>query len=99
MTPIIESNTYRRQIWLVPADTADGQPRPFTGHGCEVLPRWSPDRRRLAFVSAPPGDGPSQICILPVATAGERIVVCSWHGPVSRTGLVAGRQLAGFRRA
>jgi dipeptidyl aminopeptidase/acylaminoacyl peptidase len=81
--PDLESNSYRRQIWLAPADAADGQPHPFTGHGCEVLPRWSPDGRRLAFVSDPPGDGPSQICILPVATAGERIVACSWHGPVT----------------
>lgn len=81
--PDIESNTYRRQIWLTAADSADDQPHPFTGQGHETLPRWSPDGRRLAFVSAPPGNGPSEICILPVATAGERIVVCSWHGPVT----------------
>jgi dipeptidyl aminopeptidase/acylaminoacyl peptidase len=81
--PDIDSNTYRRQIWLAPLDPADGQPQPFTGRGQEVLPRWSPDGRRLAFVSAPPGSGPSEICILPVASAGERIVVCSWHGPVT----------------
>jgi dipeptidyl aminopeptidase/acylaminoacyl peptidase len=81
--PDIESNTYRRQIWLAPADSADGQPQPLTGNGHEVLPRWSPDGRRLAFVSAPPGNGPSEICILPVATAGERIVACAWHGPVT----------------
>jgi len=81
--PDVESNTYRRQIWLAPTDSADGQPQPLTGHGHEVMPRWSPDGRRLAFVSAPPGNGPSEICILPVATAGERIVVCSWHGPVT----------------
>ncbi len=81
--PDIESNTYRRQIWLAPIDPADGPPHPFTGQGHEVLPRWSPDGRQLAFVSAPPGSGPSQICILPVASGGERIVVCSWHGPVT----------------
>jgi dipeptidyl aminopeptidase/acylaminoacyl peptidase len=81
--PDLESNTYRRQIWLAPTDSADGQPQPFTGHGHEVLPRWSPDGRRLAFVSAPPGGGPSEICVLPVATAGERMVVCAWHGPVT----------------
>jgi dipeptidyl aminopeptidase/acylaminoacyl peptidase len=81
--PDMESNIYRRQIWLAPTDSADGQPFPFTGHGQEVLPRWSPDGRRLAFVSAPPGNGPSEICILPVATAGERIIVCSWPGQVT----------------
>jgi dipeptidyl aminopeptidase/acylaminoacyl peptidase len=81
--PDIESNAYRRQVWLAPLDPTDGQPQPFTGHGHEVLPRWSPDGRRLAFVSAPPGGGPSEICILPVASAGERMVVCSWPVPVT----------------
>jgi dipeptidyl aminopeptidase/acylaminoacyl peptidase len=81
--PDLESNSYRHQIWLAPLGLADGGPQPFTGQGHEVLPRWSPDGRRLAFVSAPPGDGPAEICILPVATGGERIVVCSWHGPVT----------------
>ncbi|HXW46721.1 MAG TPA: S9 family peptidase [Streptosporangiaceae bacterium] len=81
--PDVESNNYRRQIWLTPADSADGQPYPFTGQGHEVLPRWSPDGRRLAFVSAPPGNGPQEICILPVAAGGERVVVCSWHSPVT----------------
>jgi dipeptidyl aminopeptidase/acylaminoacyl peptidase len=81
--PDLESNTYRRQIWLAPTDAADGAPYPVTGQGHEVMPRWSPDGRRLAFVSAPPGNGPSDICILPVSAAGERIVVCSWHGAVS----------------
>lgn len=80
--PDMESNTYRHQIWLAPASSADGQPYPVTGSGHEILPRWSPDGRRLAFVTAPP-DGPSQVCILPVSAAGERIAVCSWHGQVT----------------
>ena len=81
--PDIESNTYRRRIWLAPTDPADGQPHPLTGNGHEVLPRWSPDGRRLAFVSAPPENGQSEVCILPVATMGERMVVCSWAGAVT----------------
>jgi len=81
--PDVESNMYRRRIWLAPSDASDGQPHPLTGQGHEVLPRWSPDGRRLAFVSAPPGNSPSEICILPVATMGERIVVCSSPGPVT----------------
>jgi dipeptidyl aminopeptidase/acylaminoacyl peptidase len=80
--PDLESNRYRRQIWLAPADRDDGEPHPFTGQGSEHMPRWAPDGRRLAFVSAP-GDGRSQICVLPVTTGGERMVVCSWDGPVS----------------
>jgi dipeptidyl aminopeptidase/acylaminoacyl peptidase len=81
--PDVESNRYRRQIWLAPACPQDGQPYPFTGQRSEHLPRWAPDGRRLAFISSAPGDSRSQICVLPVATGGERMVVCSWDGPVS----------------
>jgi dipeptidyl aminopeptidase/acylaminoacyl peptidase len=78
-----ESNRYRQRIWLAPADPQDGPPAPFTGQGSEHLPRWAPDGHRLAFVSSPPGAQRSEICVLPVATGGERMVVCSWDGPVS----------------
>jgi dipeptidyl aminopeptidase/acylaminoacyl peptidase len=81
--PDLESNQYRRRIWLAPADPENGEPYPFTGKGAEHMPRWAPDGRRLAFVSSVPGDRQSQICVLPVATGGERMVVCSWDGPVS----------------
>jgi dipeptidyl aminopeptidase/acylaminoacyl peptidase len=83
--PDQKTNTYRRQIWMVGTGQGegDGQPYPFTGQGSEYLPRWAPDGRRLAFVSAPPGESRSEICILPVATGGERVVVCSLDGHVS----------------
>jgi len=81
--PDESSNRYRRQIWLSPADPADGQPYPFTGQGAEHTPSWSPDSRRIAFVSSVPGAGESQICTLPVGTGGERVVVCSVDGEVS----------------
>jgi dipeptidyl aminopeptidase/acylaminoacyl peptidase len=81
--PDMESNTYRRRIWLAPLGSGGGPPYPFTGQGHETLPRWSPDGRRLAFVSAPPGNDRREICILPAATGGERMVVCSWHAPVT----------------
>jgi dipeptidyl aminopeptidase/acylaminoacyl peptidase len=77
------SNTYRRQIWIAPADGSDSRAYPFTGPGSESMPRWSPDGSRLAFVSAVPGAGKSEICVLPVASGGERLVVCALDGPVS----------------
>ncbi len=81
--PDKKTNTYRRQIWMAGTGEGNGQPYPFTGQGAEFLPRWSPDGRRLAFASAPPGEGRSEICILPVATGGERVVVCTLDGQVS----------------
>ncbi len=46
-----ERNDYRSRIWL--AETAgDRPPRPLTGGGGkDTAPRWSPDGRRLAFLS------------------------------------------------
>src|SRR5580704_8530276 len=69
--PDLEANRYTRRIWLAPAGADDGGPRPFTGQGSEVLPRWSPDGQRLAF-AVMGDDGRSQICVLPVTGGGER---------------------------
>ncbi len=46
-----EKNAYRSAVWLVPADgSAPGRQLTF-GPGQDALPRWSPDGRRIAFVS------------------------------------------------
>jgi dipeptidyl aminopeptidase/acylaminoacyl peptidase len=44
-----EADTYRSQIWIIPA--AGGTPIRYTGGKNDNTPRWSPDGRRLAFVS------------------------------------------------
>jgi dipeptidyl aminopeptidase/acylaminoacyl peptidase len=82
-TPDEASNTYRRNVWLAPVSPADGPPYPFTASGADQLPRWSPDGRRLAFVSAVHGAGKSEIFVLPAETGGERIPVCAVAGPIS----------------
>jgi dipeptidyl aminopeptidase/acylaminoacyl peptidase len=82
--PDVQANRYRRRIWLAPMRPEDdGEPYPFTGEGSEYLPRWSPDGRRIAFVSAGENGQASQICVLPARTGGERVVVCCWHGAVT----------------
>ncbi len=90
--PDLEANRYSRRIWLAPAGRADasgadatpagGEPWPFTGPGSEYLPRWSPDGRRLAFATTDAG-GRSEVCILPVAGGGERLVVCAIDGALT----------------
>jgi dipeptidyl aminopeptidase/acylaminoacyl peptidase len=80
--PDMESNRYRRRIWMVSTRTADAGCCPFTGLGRERLGRWSPDGSRLAFV-VEGEEGLSEICTLPVGIGGERLSVCEWDGPVS----------------
>src|ERR1700685_2136343 len=64
--PDLESNRCTRRLWRGPAASCDRRPRPFTGQGSEVLPRWSPDGHRLAFAVVG-GDGRSQICVAPAS--------------------------------
>ncbi len=78
----LEGNRYARRIWLAPTSEDGTGPRPFTGPGYEVLPRWSPDGQRIAFAVIG-DDGRSQICVLPVAGGGERLTVCAAAAPVT----------------
>jgi dipeptidyl aminopeptidase/acylaminoacyl peptidase len=58
-------DTYTSSIWVVPTD--GGEPRPLTAGRRDVMPRWSPDGRRLAFLRAAERDGrpePSQVYLL-----------------------------------
>jgi Tol biopolymer transport system component len=58
----IMSDRFRPSIWLV--DAATGEQRPLVADDrSNLAPRWSPDGRRLAYVSAGPG-GPPQLFVL-----------------------------------
>ena len=68
-----EGDDYRSRVWLVPA--AGGTPRPLTGgEKNDTAPRWSPDGRRLAFLST--RDGKPQIYLLDLA-GGEAVGLTS----------------------
>ncbi len=60
-------NSYKRNIWLVPA--AGGAPYQLTRSGKDTAPRWSPDGSMLAFVSSRAGDKP-QIYLLTLTAPG-----------------------------
>jgi dipeptidyl aminopeptidase/acylaminoacyl peptidase len=81
-----EANQYRSRIWVGPAD-GSAPPRPFTsGAHRDVVPRWSPDGTRLAFVSHREQDDDrrgSQILIIPVTTGGELLCVARWPEEVT----------------
>jgi dipeptidyl aminopeptidase/acylaminoacyl peptidase len=49
-TPDLEANHSVRDIWIVPA-AGGGEPRQLTRGGSDTRPRWSPDGKKLAFIS------------------------------------------------
>jgi dipeptidyl aminopeptidase/acylaminoacyl peptidase len=49
-TPDLEANKSVRNIWIV--STSGGQPKQLTRGGTDARPRWSPDGKKLAFLSA-----------------------------------------------
>ncbi len=64
----LEQNTRTNRIWLVP--TGGGTPTSFEPKSAAAdSPRWSPDGRQIAFVSA--RDGSAQIWIAAVSSSGQ----------------------------
>src|SRR5260221_2876561 len=61
----MDENRSNADVWLVPV--AGGAARRLTtGKTSETSPVWSPDGRRLAFVSKREGDAATQIYLLPL---------------------------------
>jgi dipeptidyl aminopeptidase/acylaminoacyl peptidase len=56
-TPDLEANKTTRNIWIVPV--SGGPARQLTRGGSDMRARWSPDGRRLAFLSS--RDGTQQV--------------------------------------
>ena len=59
-TPDKEANRMARNMWLVAV--AGGEPRQLTRSGSDARPRWSPDSKRLAFLSS--RDGAQQVYLI-----------------------------------
>jgi dipeptidyl aminopeptidase/acylaminoacyl peptidase len=77
----LDSNAYRTRLWLV-ASSGDERPRPLTaGAKADVLPRWSPDGRMVAWVSS--RSEPSAIFMMAVDGPGEPGVVASWADEIT----------------
>jgi dipeptidyl aminopeptidase/acylaminoacyl peptidase len=77
----LRENRYRRRIFVAPVD-GSARPRPFSAGPSDQLARWSPDGRSLAVAANNP-DGASEICVIPVHSGGERVVVASWPSRLS----------------
>jgi dipeptidyl aminopeptidase/acylaminoacyl peptidase len=64
--PDVEKNSSNSDLWMVPYD-GGGPPKRLTyNDGADESPAFSPDGKRLAFVSKR-GDGPAQLYLLPLA--------------------------------
>ncbi|NDQ56745.1 MAG: S9 family peptidase [Acidipila sp.] len=59
-TPDMEANRLARDLWVVAV--AGGEPKQLTRSGHESGPRWSPDSKRIAFLSS--RDGAAQIYVI-----------------------------------
>ena len=56
----IKKDRRRSHLWIINADGTEH--RPITsGDTNEHSPRWSPDGKRLLYLSGSPGDGPAQL--------------------------------------
>ncbi|MFN8022647.1 MAG: S9 family peptidase [Acidimicrobiales bacterium] len=73
----LAENTYRSQVWLVPAD-GSSPPQPLTSGTADGQPHWSPDGRWLAFTSRrSEKEGHTTLHLLPVDQPGELRTVAS----------------------
>ena len=70
----LEAGTRNTDLWIVAADPAGAAaPRRLTDHAAaDTRPRWSPDGRRIAFLSA--RDGGSQVWVVDAAGGPARKV-------------------------
>src|SRR3989454_340708 len=95
-----DADTYRSHLWVAPVD--GGALRQFTaGEHRDSLPRWSPDGRRIAFLSdrgtAKPDPGvkrPKQIFVIPADGGEARLLVPAAYHPSDLSWAPDGRSLA-----
>jgi len=77
----LDENTYRSQVWLVPADSSSAA-QPITSGDEDGQPVWSPDGQWLAFTShrgdkSSDKEHPSTLHLLPIGRPGETRTIAS----------------------
>ena len=87
----INSDRTRRAIWIVDAATGAQQPL-VAGTGASMSPRWSPDGRRLAYIST--SEGSAQLFVRWMDTGATARVATLPEGPDSIAWSPDGRSIA-----
>ncbi|MDB5470780.1 MAG: putative family peptidase [Caulobacter sp.] len=87
----INSDRARRSIWIVDAATGAQQPL-VAGTGNHMSPRWSPDGKRLAYVST--SEGSAQLFVRWMDTGATARVATLPEGPDSIAWSPDGRSIA-----
>lgn len=85
------NNSYRRALYLI--STAGGSPRRFSRGKSDYQPRWSPDGRRLAFVSTR-DDEKGQIYLIDLAGGEAQQLTAMPNGASDPAWSPDGRRLA-----
>jgi dipeptidyl aminopeptidase/acylaminoacyl peptidase len=87
----INSDRTRRSIWIV--DTATGAQQPLVaGTGSSMAPRWSPDGKRLAYIST--SEGSAQLYVRWMDTGATAKIATLPEGPDSIAWSPDGRSIA-----
>ncbi len=88
----LDQDRYHSAIWIV--STQGGDPRPFTqGPRRDFAPRWSPDGRRLAFLSDRDG-GQAQLYLIPADGGEPHKLTALEHGAGAAVWSPDGRRIA-----
>ena len=78
-----EADRVASSIWVAPSD-GSSPPRPFTEGPLDHSPRWSPDGRFMAYISAPQGEPLKARLRLAPLDGGSPSEVGHFDGPVSQ---------------
>jgi len=93
-----QANGYQTHLWIVPVPpapglTMDGAPQPLTtARARDTGPRWSPDGRRIAFVSD--RGGAKQIWVIPADGGEARVLTAGSYAPADLAWSPDGKWLA-----
>jgi dipeptidyl aminopeptidase/acylaminoacyl peptidase len=78
----LDGNRYREQVWLASIE-GGGAPMPFSsGQNRDRHPAWSPDSRRVAFVTIEPGKTETTVWVAPLG-AGSTVPLSTFPDAVT----------------